>query len=117
MPFAYTVAEEEIRTGQAANRVRSGSSEAFDLFAVREYQTTAVSCLKGDTARQTGPGTYTVGGDVLTVRLDRDRDHATLGAASAVGHRKLVRVSALPAACTRPTPKGPPASFDVFWQS
>jgi hypothetical protein len=49
--------------------------------------------------------------------MGRDRDHATLGAASAVGHRKLVRVSALPAACTRPTPKDPLTSFDVFWQS
>lgn len=83
----------------------------------QEYQTTAVSCLKGDTARQTGPGTYTAGGDVLTVRLGRDRDHATLGAASAVGHRRLVRVPALPAACTHPTPKDPLTSFDVFWQS
>ncbi|WP_043676805.1 S41 family peptidase [Streptomyces xylophagus] len=83
----------------------------------QEYQTTAVSCLKGDTARRTGPGTYTVGGDVLTVRLGRDGDHATLGAASAVGHRKLVRISTLPAACTHPTPKDPLTSFDVFWQS
>ncbi|MEV5530386.1 S41 family peptidase [Streptomyces prunicolor] len=83
----------------------------------QEYQTTSVSCLRGDSARETGPGTYTAGGDVLTVRLARDRDHATLGAASAVGHRELVRVSALPTACTRPAPKGPLASFDVFWQS
>ncbi|WP_262064003.1 S41 family peptidase [Streptomyces sp. STR69] len=83
----------------------------------QEYQTTSVSCLKGDTARRTGPGTYTADGDVLTVRLGRDRDHAALGAASAVGHRKLVRIAALPTACSRPTPKGPLTSFDVFWQS
>lgn len=83
----------------------------------QEYQTTSVSCLRGDSARETGPGTYTVGGDVLTVRLTQDRDHATIGADSSVGHRKLRRIKALPAACTRPTPKGPPASFDVFWQS
>ncbi|MCX5293588.1 S41 family peptidase [Streptomyces sp. NBC_00183] len=32
----------------------------------QEYQTTAVSCVKGDSARQTGPGTYTADGVVLT---------------------------------------------------
>ncbi|MFJ9632112.1 S41 family peptidase [Streptomyces sp. NPDC101175] len=83
----------------------------------QEYQTTSVSCLKGDTARRIGPGTYTVGGDVLTVRLGHDGDHATLGTAGDVGHRKLVRVPALPTGCTRPTPKDPLTTFDVFWQS
>ena len=82
-----------------------------------EYQTTAVSCLKGDTARRTGPGTYTVDGDVLTVRPGRDRNHASVAVASSVGHRNLHRIPALPAACTRPTPKDPLTSFDVFWQS
>lgn len=94
-----------------------GTVLALDHATYQEYQTTSVSCLKGDTARRTGPGTYTVGGDVLTVRLGRDGDHAILGAAGAVGHRKLVRISALPAACTRPTPKDPLPTFDVFWQS
>ncbi|MDV9170196.1 S41 family peptidase [Streptomyces sp. W16] len=94
-----------------------GTVVALGHGTYQEYQTTAVSCVKGDTARRTGPGTYTVDGDVLTVRLGRDHDHATLGAAGAVGHRKLVRVSALPAACTHPTPKDPLTSFDVFWQS
>ncbi|MBK3567340.1 S41 family peptidase [Streptomyces sp. MBT62] len=83
----------------------------------QEYQTTAVSCLKGDTARQTGPGTYTVDGDVVTVRSGKDGNHASVAVASSVGHRELVRISALPAACTRPTPKDPLTTFDVFWQS
>jgi hypothetical protein len=83
----------------------------------QEYQTTAVSCLKGDSARRTGPGTYTADGVVLTVRLGSDRDHATLGADSSVGHRGLRRIAALPEACTRPSPKDPRTAFDVFWQS
>jgi hypothetical protein len=83
----------------------------------QEYQTTSVSCLKGDSARQSGPGTYTADGTVLTVRLGRDRDHAQLSADSSVGHRQLRRIAALPEACTRPTPTAPRAAFDVFWQS
>ncbi|MFF4798080.1 S41 family peptidase [Streptomyces sp. NPDC001351] len=83
----------------------------------QEYQTTAVSCLKGDTARQTGPGTYTADGTTLTVRLGRDHDHARLSADSSVGHRQLLRIAALPDKCTRPTPKDPRTAFDVFWQS
>ncbi len=34
-----------------------------------------------------------------------------------VGDRKLRRIGELPEACTRPAPDGPPAAFDVFWQS
>ncbi|WP_229925796.1 S41 family peptidase [Streptomyces longispororuber] len=85
---------------------------------LREYQTTSVSCLKGDTARRTGPGRYTTpDGTVLTVRTRQDKDHASMSADSSVGHRALRRVPALPAACARPAPKGPRAAFDVFWQS
>lgn len=41
----------------------------------QEYQTTAVSCLKGDSAQRTGPGTYTTpDGTVLTVRTRGSRD-------------------------------------------
>ncbi|MET9912973.1 S41 family peptidase [Streptomyces sp. NPDC006476] len=83
----------------------------------QEYQTTSISCLKGDTARQTGPGTYTSDGDVLTVRLGRDRDHATVHADSSVGHRRLRRIAQLPRVCARPTPDDPRTTFDVFWQS
>ncbi|GHE08213.1 S41 family peptidase [Streptomyces alanosinicus] len=85
---------------------------------MQEYQTTSVSCLKGDTSRQTGPGTYaTTDGSVLTVRTVHDRDHALLAIDSSVGHRMLHRMSALPADCGRPAAKDPRTSFDVFWQT
>ncbi|MEI5103779.1 S41 family peptidase [Streptomyces sp. PmtG] len=88
---------------------------------LQEYQTTAVSCLKGDSARRTGPGRYTAkDGTVLTVRTRRDGDQATratLSVDGSVGHRGLRRVAKLPHDCARPAPKGPRAAFDVFWQS
>ncbi|WP_037680428.1 S41 family peptidase [Streptomyces griseus] len=85
--------------------------------AYQEYQTTAVSCLKGDSAQRTGPGTYTVDGVVLTVRPGPGPDRATLGADESVSHRALRRIPALPDACTRPMPKDPLTAFDAFWQS
>ncbi|WP_053656252.1 S41 family peptidase [Streptomyces sp. MMG1121] len=85
---------------------------------LQEYQTTSVSCLKGDTSPQTGPGTYlTTDGTVLSLRTDRDRDHATLAADSSVGHRHLRRLPALPADCTRPAATDPRTAFDIFWQT
>ncbi|MET8684539.1 S41 family peptidase [Streptomyces sp. NPDC004732] len=85
---------------------------------LQEYQTTAVSCLKGFAARQTSPGVYTTPDNaVLTVRTGHDRDRATLAIDGAAGHRKLKRTPALPDDCTRPAPSGPLASFDVFWHS
>lgn len=85
---------------------------------LREYQTTSVSCLAGGSARRTGPGAYTThDGTVLTVRTDRDQDHARLAADSSVGHRQLTRVPALPAGCTRPAPEDPRAGFDALWQT
>ncbi|MFH8796581.1 S41 family peptidase [Streptomyces sp. NPDC017941] len=84
---------------------------------LQEYQTTSVSCVKGETARRTGPGRYTLDGSVLTVRRAHGRDRATLRTDSSVGHQELRRIDRLPAACTRPAPRGPVASFDVFWQS
>ncbi|MFJ3423178.1 S41 family peptidase [Streptomyces sp. NPDC086082] len=83
----------------------------------QEYQTTAVSCLKGDTARRTGPGTYTVKGDVLTVTPGRDANHASVATASSAGHKQLHRIESLPPACTTHLPEDPVTSFDVFWQS
>ncbi|WP_327401920.1 S41 family peptidase [Streptomyces sp. NBC_01288] len=94
-----------------------GTVVALTHGTYQEYQTTAVSCLKGDTARRTGPGTYTVGGDVLTVRLGADANHASVATASSAGHKQLHRISSLPADCTRQLPKDPLTSFDVFWQS
>ncbi|WP_055524632.1 S41 family peptidase [Streptomyces graminilatus] len=85
---------------------------------VQEYQTTAVSCLKGDVAQRTGPGTYTTpDGTVLTVRVQGDRDRASMRADSSVGDRNLRRIPELPDACTRPAPESPLDAFDVFWQS
>ncbi|MGD6742020.1 S41 family peptidase [Streptomyces sp. BH106] len=84
----------------------------------QEYQTTAVSCLKGDSAQRTGPTAYTLpDGTVLTVRTHGDRDHASLRTDGSVGDRNLRRIPKLPDTCTRPAPKGPRAAFDVFWQS
>lgn len=85
---------------------------------LQEYQTTAVSCLKGFVAAQTSPGVYTTPDNaVLTVRTGHDRDRATVAIDGAAGHRKLKRMAALPEDCTRPAPTGPLASFDVFWHS
>ncbi|MEU6670353.1 S41 family peptidase [Streptomyces sp. NPDC046727] len=85
---------------------------------LRQYQTTSVSCVEGDTARRTGPGGYTArDGTVLTVRTDHDRDHARLAVDGAVGHRRLTRIRALPADCSRPASKDPRTSFDVLWQT
>ncbi|QCX81790.1 Peptidase family S41 [Streptomyces sp. YIM 121038] len=84
----------------------------------QEYQTTAVSCLKGESARRTGAGRYTTRDSaVVTVRTGPDGQRATLSFDSSVGHRALRRLQALPDDCTRQGPKGPRASFDVFWQS
>ncbi|QHC17044.1 protease [Streptomyces sp. GF20] len=84
----------------------------------QEYQTTAVSCLKGDSAQRTGPGTYTTpDGTVLTVRTRGSRDRGSLRVDGSVGDRDLSRIPELPDACTRPAPEGPLAAFDVFWQS
>ncbi|MEU6633659.1 S41 family peptidase [Streptomyces parvus] len=84
----------------------------------QEFQTTAVSCVEGDSARRTGPGTYTApDGTVITVRTSGHRDHASMRADGSVGDRKLRRIGELPEACTRPADGGPLAAFDVFWQS
>ncbi|MFJ9038703.1 S41 family peptidase [Streptomyces sp. NPDC102406] len=80
---------------------------------LREYQTTAAGCMEGDTARRTGPGTYTDSeGSVFTLR-----PRGTLQVAGSPGHRELRRIAALPKDCRRPLPDSPVAAFDVFWQS
>lgn len=95
-----------------------GTLVTVGAWGMQEYQTTAVSCLKGDFSKaRAEQGTYDSDGDVLTLRLASDTRHALLGDDSAVGHRRLTRISALPAACTRPSSTDPRASFDVFWQS
>ncbi|MFE5535464.1 S41 family peptidase [Streptomyces sp. NPDC056492] len=85
---------------------------------LQEYQTTAVSCIAGDTAQRTGPDAYTTpGGTVLTLRTRGDRDRASVRLDGDVGVRNLRRMTELPATCTPSGPGGSLASFDVFWQS
>ena len=85
---------------------------------LQEYETTSVSCLKGDVAKRTGPGRYLDGNGVgLTLRAGPGRDRAILHMDGTTGHQELRRVAKLPATCTGPAPEGPVATFDVFWQS
>ncbi|MFI0805829.1 S41 family peptidase [Streptomyces echinatus] len=85
---------------------------------LRQYQMTSVSCIEGDSARQTGPGSYTTSdGTVLTVRTGRDDDHARIAEDGSVGHRELTRIRTLPDDCGRPASKDPRAGFDALWQT
>lgn len=85
---------------------------------LQEYQTTAISCLKGDSAQRTGPGTFTMpDGGALTVRTQANRDRASMRADGDVGSRNLRRVPTLPDACAHPTAEDPLTTFDVFWQT
>ncbi|MGW0865552.1 S41 family peptidase [Streptomyces sp. NPDC002611] len=95
-----------------------GTVLSLDGDTLQEFQTTSVSCIEGEASRRTGPGVYTTeDGTVLTVRPGPGQDRATLGVDSSVGHRALRRIKELPADCTRPMPKDPRTSFDVFWHS
>lgn len=86
------------------------------------WDTTAVSCLPGLTARSgggTGPGgavRFDGEGYALTV-TPRAADGAGLRIHGALGTRSLRRIAALPPGCEQPPPTGPVAAFDVFWQT
>ncbi|MFE0101076.1 S41 family peptidase [Streptomyces sp. NPDC059009] len=89
---------------------------------LRTYQTTAVSCLPGDTARRTGggaAGTVTYEGDENTyqVRPGKGGARATLHYEGSTGDRTLRRVTELPQRCGESAPHGKRATFDVFWQT
>ncbi|MFE8988613.1 hypothetical protein ACFYMI_12315 [Streptomyces collinus] len=57
-----------------------GTVSSLDGDTLQEFPTTSVSCLKGDSARRTGPGTYaTADGTTLTVRPGPGANRATLG--------------------------------------
>ncbi|WP_328982954.1 S41 family peptidase [Streptomyces mirabilis] len=90
---------------------------------LQEYQATAVSCLRGDTARRTGQsgsGSVTYTGDDATVYRIRPAAGgagAILHFDGSVGDRRLLRLPALPASCAKAAPTGAPATFDVFWQT
>ncbi|MCX4982407.1 S41 family peptidase [Streptomyces sp. NBC_00572] len=80
---------------------------------LREYQTTAISCVPGEEAVRTAPGTYrTEDGTLLTVR-----PQGTLHIAGSTGDRVLRRLAALPSTCDRTLPDDPLTAFDVFWQT
>ncbi|MFI6054573.1 S41 family peptidase [Streptomyces violascens] len=115
---------------QATDRVDGAwRSDGYDTVLsiedgqLREYQTTAVSCLPTDTARLTGHGdqgsvTYT--GDDATVyriRPGAGGARATLHFDGSVGDRTLRRLPALPGKCAKTAPTGKLATFDVFWQT
>lgn len=92
---------------------------------LREYQTTAVSCLQGDSANRTAPGVYrTADGTELTVRSARSpqetgpaHEQGSLREAGSPGYKELRRIAALPAGCEHAMPDDPVTTFDVFWQS
>ncbi|MCX4771360.1 S41 family peptidase [Streptomyces sp. NBC_01285] len=81
---------------------------------LQEYQTTSVSCLKGESAKQTGKGVFSADdGTLLTVRPAA----GSLELSGSAGRRELRRIRALPQACKHPVPTDPVTTFDVFWQS
>ncbi|MER5969627.1 S41 family peptidase [Streptomyces sp. NPDC002055] len=94
---------------------------------LREYQTTAVSCLRGMSGRSTDEGgsgsravRFALSDDetgTLTVGPGPRPSRASFQVHGSAGDRGLRRIGALPAACTRPVPDDPRAAFDVFWRS
>ncbi|MFD9095791.1 S41 family peptidase [Streptomyces collinus] len=99
-----------------------GTVLALEDGRLREYQTTAVSCLPGDSAQFTGRGAdgtvlYT-GADETVYRIRaQGRGRARLHVDGSVGDRRLRRLPALPGRCTQAQPAGARAAFDVFWQT
>ncbi|WP_406060587.1 S41 family peptidase [Streptomyces sp. NBC_01077] len=83
---------------------------------LQEYQTTAISCVPGEEAVQTAPGTYrTEDKTLLTVR-----PQGTLHVAGSTGDRRLRRLAALPKTCDHVLPTDQVTAltaFDVFWQT
>ncbi|WP_374224690.1 S41 family peptidase [Streptomyces sp. ISL-99] len=89
---------------------------------LQEYQTTSVSCLKGESAARSGGGStspryLTDEGDAFTVRSGPRPDRASLHVDGSPNYRDLRRVPALPASCAREMPGGPVAAFDVLWRT
>ncbi|MET8584186.1 S41 family peptidase [Streptomyces collinus] len=99
-----------------------GTVLALEDGRLREYQTTAVSCLPGDSAQSTGHGAdgtvlYT-GADETVYRIRaQGRGRARMHVDGSVGDRRLRLLPALPGRCTQAQPAGARAAFDVFWQT
>ena len=73
------------------------------------YDTTAISCIR-DTS-------YQDDGSVSTFTPGPGPDRALWHIDANVNARTLIRLPALPAACTRPTSATPIETFDVFWRT
>ncbi|WP_371682512.1 S41 family peptidase [Kitasatospora sp. MMS16-BH015] len=106
-----------------------GTVLAIEHGRMQEYQTTAISCLKGLSATG-GPLRYGAeDGQAFTLLPGRGgsgfRDRAGLHVDGAVGDRTLRRLPALPARCAgeAAVPGGPAQAgdpqgvYDVFWQT
>jgi hypothetical protein len=97
-----------------------GTVLAIDHGHLQEYQTTAVSCLKGLTATG-GPTRYTTedGEQAMTLLPGGGPGELRLHVDGAVGNRTLHRLPSLPARCAAPppAPDDPLAAYDVFWQT
>ena len=85
------------------------------------YQTTAISCLPGGQLDQLGPPgqngvvPFGVGGVTTTTVQPDGHDRAWLHPLGSAGNIGLRRIRALPHLCTRPAPRDPVTSFNVFW--
>lgn len=90
---------------------------------LRSYQITEISCLPaGDPMKRLGTardGAVRFGdGDVAALTVWAEgRDRARARYMGDVADKGLLRLRALPARCSRPTPKDPVTSFDVFWKT
>ncbi|WP_376772535.1 S41 family peptidase [Streptomyces zagrosensis] len=105
-----------------------GSVITVQSGAYQEYQTTAVSCLKGEPAHRTDQGGgaqryATREGRTFSLRLAARPGLAAQHRDGSPGYRGLRRLSALPAQCN-PNDDGKPGqpfdarrTFDVFWQN
>ncbi|MFE7135654.1 S41 family peptidase [Streptomyces sp. NPDC057638] len=89
---------------------------------LRVWDTTALSCLPGPSARSQGrpapDGTvrFEGAGYALTM-APQGGDRAGLRIHGSLGTRSLDRIAALPERCGKPGPTDPVATFDVFWQT
>jgi hypothetical protein len=73
------------------------------------YDTTAISCIRDTTDEG--------GGSVSTFTPGPGPNRALWHIDANVNARTLIRIPALPAACTHPAPATPIQTFDVFWQT
>ncbi|MBM4790906.1 S41 family peptidase [Streptomyces sioyaensis] len=92
--------------------------------SLRTYETTGISCLPGSVTgtRAGAPGAhgslrFTVPDSAPITVVPAGAGRARLTIEDNVGRRTLHRTDALPARCTRRTPRDPRTVFDIFWQT